>query len=75
MASDLFRRNEVATVAGMAGTFGNLGLLLFNLLIGALVLTIGYAPFFILLGVLDVAGAIVLWTVVREPAAPSVAAV
>jgi ACS family hexuronate transporter-like MFS transporter len=75
MASDLFRRNEVATVAGMAGTFGNLGLLLFNLLIGALVTTIGYAPFFILLGVLDVAGAAVLWIVVREPAARSVAAV
>ena len=30
MSSDLFKRNEVATVAGMAGTFGNLGLLLFN---------------------------------------------
>jgi ACS family hexuronate transporter-like MFS transporter len=69
MASDLFKRNEVATVAGMAGTFGNLGLLIFNLLIGALVTTIGYAPFFIGLGVLDVIGAAVLWTVVREHAA------
>jgi ACS family hexuronate transporter-like MFS transporter len=66
MSSDLFARNEVATVAGMAGTFGNLGLLIFNLLIGALVTTIGYAPFFVGLGVLDVIGAIVLWTVVRE---------
>lgn len=66
MASDLFRRNEVATVAGMAGTFGNLGLLIFNLLIGALVTTVGYAPFFVGLGVLDVIGAAVLWTVVRE---------
>ena len=26
MSSDLFRRNEVATAAGMAGTFGNAGL-------------------------------------------------
>ena len=67
MASDLFRRNEVATVAGMAGTFGNLGLLLFNLAIGALVTTIGYAPFFVGLGVLDLVGAAVLWTVVRPP--------
>ena len=25
MSSDLFKRNEVATVAGMAGTFGNAG--------------------------------------------------
>ncbi len=27
MSSDLFKRNEVATVAGMAGTFGNAGVL------------------------------------------------
>jgi len=31
MASDLFKKNEVATVAGMAGTFGNAGLLIFSL--------------------------------------------
>jgi ACS family hexuronate transporter-like MFS transporter len=68
MASDLFRRNEVATVAGMAGTCGNGGLLLFNLLIGGLVATVGYTPFFVCLGVLDLVGATVLWTVVREPA-------
>jgi ACS family hexuronate transporter-like MFS transporter len=74
MASDLFKRNEVATVAGMAGTFGNLGLLLFNLAIGALVTTIGYAPFFVCLGVLDLAGAAILWIVVREPEARSAVA-
>ena len=37
MASDLFKRNEVATVAGMAGTCGNAGVLVFSLIIGALV--------------------------------------
>ena len=37
MASDLFKRNEVATVAGMAGTCGNVGVLVFSLMIGALV--------------------------------------
>ena len=68
MASDLFRRGEVATVAGMAGTCGNAGLLVFNLLIGGLVATVGYTPFFICLGVLDLVGAAVLWTVVKEPA-------
>jgi MFS transporter, ACS family, hexuronate transporter len=68
MSSDLFRKNEVATVAGMAGTFGNGGVLLFSLLIGALVSKIGYTPFFICLGVLDIIGAVVLWTVVKEPA-------
>jgi ACS family hexuronate transporter-like MFS transporter len=68
MASDLYKQNEVATVAGMAGTFGNVGLMLFSLLIGSLVLTIGYAPFFVALGVLDIVGAIVVWSVVRDPA-------
>ena len=71
MASDLFRKNEVATAAGMAGTCGNAGLLIFSLLIGGLVTTIGYTPFFICLGVLDLAGAAVLWALVREsPAIP-----
>jgi ACS family hexuronate transporter-like MFS transporter len=66
MSSDLFRKTEVATVAGMAGTCGNAGLLLSSLAIGGLVTTIGYTPFFIGLPVLDVVGAVVLWTVVRE---------
>ncbi len=34
MSSDLFRRSEVATVAGMAGTMGNAGVLIFTLLVG-----------------------------------------
>jgi ACS family hexuronate transporter-like MFS transporter len=67
MSSDLFKRNEVATVAGMAGTFGNAGLLIFNLVVGVLVAKIGYTPFFIVLAGLDLVGAAVLWTVVREP--------
>jgi ACS family hexuronate transporter-like MFS transporter len=67
MSSDLFRRHEVATVAGMAGTCGNAGLLIFSLMMGALVTTVGYTPFFIGLGALDLVGAAVLWTVVREP--------
>jgi ACS family hexuronate transporter-like MFS transporter len=64
----LRRRSQlaVATVAGMAGTFGNGGLLIFSLLIGSLVATIGYAPFFVCLAVLDLVGAIILWTVVSE---------
>jgi ACS family hexuronate transporter-like MFS transporter len=74
MASDLFRRNEVATVAGMAGTCGNGGLLVFNLLIGGLVASVGYTPFFVCLGVLDLVGAVVLWTVVREPPGQAAAA-
>ena len=66
MASDLFKRNEVATVAGMAGTCGNAGVLVFSLLMGALVARIGYTPFFVGLAALDLLGAVILWTVVRE---------
>jgi ACS family hexuronate transporter-like MFS transporter len=66
MASDLFKRSEVATVAGMAGTCGNAGVLIFSLLMGALVSRIGYTPFFIGLAALDLLGAVVLWSVVRE---------
>jgi ACS family hexuronate transporter-like MFS transporter len=66
MSSDLFKRSEVATVAGMAGTCGNAGVLIFSLLMGTLVTQIGYTPFFVGLAVLDVVGAIVLWTVVKE---------
>jgi len=67
MASDLFKRNEVATTAGMAGTFGNAGILVFNLLMGVLVVKIGYGPFFVSLALLDLVGAAWLWTVVRVP--------
>ncbi len=66
MSSDLFRRSEVATVAGMAGTFGNAGVLAFNTLVGALVAVFGYTPFFVALAALDIVGAIVLWSFVRE---------
>jgi ACS family hexuronate transporter-like MFS transporter len=66
MSTDLFKRNEDATVAGMAGTCGNAGVFVFNALIGGLVLTIGYKPFFIGLPLLDLLGTLVLWTLVRE---------
>ena len=41
---------------------------LFTLTLGSLVDQVGYQPFFILLGLLDLAGAILLWTLVRKPA-------
>ena len=67
MATDLFPGNEVGTVAGMAGTGANLGVLISSLLIGGLVSTIGYAPFFVALAVLDLMAAAVVWTVIRKP--------
>jgi len=75
MASDLFKRSEVATVAGMAGTCGNAGVLIFSLLMGALVTRIGYTPFFVGLAALDLLGAVILWTVVRERRPETYAAV
>ena len=71
MSSDLFRKNEVATVAGIQGLCGNLGVLIFTLMLGGLVKTVGYAPFFVALAVFDILAAIWLWTVVRDrPSAP-----
>ena len=74
MASDLFKRSEVATVAGMAGTCGNAGVLMFSLLMGALVTRVGYTPFFIGLAALDLIGAVLLWTLVRERRPDTIAA-
>ncbi|MEO8063628.1 MAG: MFS transporter [Pseudomonadota bacterium] len=66
MSSDLFRKNEVATVAGIAGFCGNFGVLIFTLAIGGLVKVVGYDPFFVALAVFDIIAAIWLWVVVRE---------
>jgi len=67
MATDLFPRNEVGTVAGMAGTCANLGILIFTLELGQRVDQIGYTPVFVLLAVLDIVAAAVAWTVIRKP--------
>lgn len=66
MSSDLFRKNEVATVAGIAGFCGNFGVMVFTLMVGGLVKIIGYDPFFVALALFDILAAIWLWTVVRE---------
>ncbi|BDH47262.1 hexuronate transporter ExuT [Salmonella enterica subsp. enterica serovar Choleraesuis] len=68
MSADLFKKNEVATVAGLAGSAAWLGQLTFNLFMGALVAVIGYGPFFIALSLFDVIGAILLWMMIRDPA-------
>nr|WP_302675575.1 MFS transporter [Sphingomonas faeni] len=68
MASDLFPQDQVATATGVSGTAANLGVLIFTLVLGSLVADVGYQPFFILLGLLDLAGAALLWTLIRKPA-------
>ena len=68
LCSDLFPQDQVATATGVSGTAANLGVLLFTLTLGSLVDQVGYQPFFILLGLLDLAGATLLWILVRKPA-------
>jgi len=68
MSSDLFAQDEVGTATGVAGMAANLGVLIFTLVLGSLVDQVGYQPFFILLGVVDLAGALILWTLIRKPA-------
>jgi MFS transporter, ACS family, hexuronate transporter len=67
LASDLFPRNALGTVAGMAGTLANGGIVIFSSLMGLLVHRIGYDPFFVALGLLDLLAALVLWTLVKAP--------
>nr|WP_239474944.1 MFS transporter [Sphingomonas sp. BT552] len=68
LCSDLFPQDQVATATGVSGTAANLGVLIFTLTLGSLVDQVGYQPFFVLLGLLDLAGAALLWTLVRKPA-------
>jgi ACS family hexuronate transporter-like MFS transporter len=68
MSSDLFPQDQVATATGVSGTAANLGVLIFTLVLGSLVDDVGYQPFFILLGLVDLLGAALLWTMVRKPA-------
>lgn len=68
MSADLFPRQEVGTVTGLAALAGGVGDLSFNLVIGALVMTVGYSPFFIALGIFDLIGAACLWLMVQESA-------
>ena len=68
MSSDLFPQSEVGTATGTAGMAANLGVLIFTLVLGSMVDQVGYQPFFILLGLVDLVGAVLLWTLIRKPA-------
>jgi ACS family hexuronate transporter-like MFS transporter len=67
MSSDLFRQDEVGTATGVAGLAANLGVLIFTVALGSMVDRVGYQPFFVLLGVVDLVGALLLWTLIRKP--------
>lgn len=66
LGADLFKKNEVATVVGMAGACAWTGQLIFNLFIGAFVGVIGFGPFFIALAIFDLIGACALWFFIKE---------
>lgn len=67
LASDLFKKNQVATVSGMAGSAAWMGQLLFTLVMGLLVHQIGYTPFFIALSILDLIAAAIIWLTIVDP--------
>jgi MFS transporter, ACS family, hexuronate transporter len=68
MSSDLFPQQEVGTATGVAGMAANLGVLIFTLVLGSMVDKVGYQPFFVFLGIVDLVGAFLLWTMIRKPA-------
>ena len=65
LTTDVFPRESVARANGLVGMCGWTGGLLFSLLVGALADTVGYAPLFRLLAVFDIAGAVILFAVLR----------
>ena len=65
LTTDVFPRESVARANGFVGMCGWIGGLLFSLLVGALADTVGYGPLFRLLAVFDIAGALILFAVLR----------
>lgn len=74
LSADVFAPSEVGTANGFIGQAGWIGGLLFSLMIGQLADTVGYAPLFAVLGVLDLIGAAVLILFIRKLTLPPVPA-
>lgn len=70
MSADLFPRREVGTVTGLAALVAGLGNFTFTMTMGWFVSRVGYTPFFVALGIGDLIGATLLWTLIRP--APAV---
>ena len=66
LCADVFEPGSVGTATGMAGTSAWVGGMLFTLLIGQSADQFGYNPLFVALAALDLAGAAVLWALLRE---------
>lgn len=67
MPSDLFPKRTVATANGLSGSIGYFGGLLATFGVGWLVTHVGYTPIFTAIGLMDLVGAALLWTLVRAP--------
>lgn len=66
LSADLFDPRAVGTATGMAGSIGWIGGALFTLVVGALAETVGYNPLFVMLALFDIAGAGIIWVLLRE---------
>ena len=72
LSSDMFDASEVATANGFTGMAGWTASTLFALVVGALADKIGFGPLFAVLSVFDVIGAVILWSLLREPESDTV---
>lgn len=68
LVADVFPRQTVGGVLGLSGSFGALGGLLSNALIGGFVGTLGFGPVFMMMGVLHLIAAVIISRMVRGDA-------
>jgi ACS family hexuronate transporter-like MFS transporter len=66
LPADLFPDRAVATANGLSGTMGMIGGTLFTLVVGEVAMRIGYRPLFVAIAFFDIAGATLLWALLRE---------
>ncbi|MGN6356203.1 MAG: MFS transporter [Novosphingobium sp.] len=73
LGSDLFESRTVGTATGMAGSAAWIGGMLFTFAIGKSADVFGYNPLFVALAALDLIGAAVLWSLLRNRPAKTAA--
>jgi ACS family hexuronate transporter-like MFS transporter len=71
---DLFPKRTVGTANGLSGSAALAGGMIFTFIVGWLVTHIGYAPVFVTIAFLDLIGAVILWSMIREPKTEAVPA-
>ena len=66
LAADLFPSKVVGSVAGLMGSFGTFGAMLFSLVIGFVIQNIGYTPVFIVSGILHPISFILVFVFIKK---------